>query len=431
MSFSFSVSDIVLVSQLAYKLYGALATGRKGAPSSFTELSGALFGLRCALDHLSRHATKIPSSTSLEDWEANKMRQNLDTMIGNCAATLSSLQEILGKYASDVPDAPATNVPLAPGKEGKRVALKKSLVVNFNRVKWVTEEKTLAEIRSKLQSHTAAIDLVVSTYLWYSLQFRLGKGLHADQGNPRASTREIHETLQSTSDKAEEMHKMMLDNSDTVQLIKEIHQLLLKSQQVHQPPALLSTYPGGDLNAGGSQVVRYSVPIRGKEATKIYGAATDTFHGKPEIGDRARIPSVNCQRDPTEYQLPLPVTHNTSISHSYHTQQNPSSALFTSPAVWLHEFESTLTDYLSSPSISTNDKRSRQTHIIKTLSALNTYLSSIPNKASRRDLRRQLGEEMVLARVFEKAQGVLGSAVVLVKLIETYEDDKAEDEGEP
>jgi len=168
MSFGFSVGDIVLISRLAYKLYGTLTTGRKGAPSSFTELSNALFGLRCALDHLSHHATKISSSTSLADLDANKMRQNLDIMIGNCAATLSNLQGILDKYIDDVPDAPATNVPLAPRKVGKRQALKRTAVVNFSRVKWITEEKTLAEIRSKLQSHTAAIDVVVNTFLWYS-----------------------------------------------------------------------------------------------------------------------------------------------------------------------------------------------------------------------------------------------------------------------
>jgi hypothetical protein len=169
MSFGFSVGDIIIISQLAYKLYGTLVTGRKGAPSSFTELSDAIFGLRCALDHLSHHAIKISSSTSLEVWDANKMRQNLDTMIGNCAATLNSLQEVLDKYTDDVPDAPATNVPFAPGKVGMRQAFKRTAVVNFSRVKWMTEEKTLAEIRSKLQSHTAAIDLVVNTFLWYSL----------------------------------------------------------------------------------------------------------------------------------------------------------------------------------------------------------------------------------------------------------------------
>jgi hypothetical protein len=167
MSFGFSVGDIVLVSQLTYKLYGTITTGQKGAPSSFAELSDALFGLRCALDHLSHHVPKISSSTSLADRNTNKLLQDLDTMIGNCAATLEGLQAILIKYANSVPSAPATDVPVAPGTVGKRQALKRNMAVTLSRVKWTTEEKSLAEIRSKLQSHTAAIDLVVNTFLWY------------------------------------------------------------------------------------------------------------------------------------------------------------------------------------------------------------------------------------------------------------------------
>jgi len=169
MSFGFSVGDILLVSQLSYSLYGTLTTGRKGASSSFTEVSDALFGLRCALDHLSHYAAKISSSTALTDWDTNKLLQNLDTLIRNCATTLNSLQDILNKYADDVPDAPATDVPLAPGIVGKRYVLKRTAKVTISKVKWTMEEKTLAEIRIKLQSHTAAIDLVVNTFLWYSL----------------------------------------------------------------------------------------------------------------------------------------------------------------------------------------------------------------------------------------------------------------------
>jgi hypothetical protein len=89
----------------------ALTTSQKGAPTSVVELSDTLFGLRCALEHLSHHAGKIQCATSLADWEANKMRQDLHTMAGNCAATLNSLQEILDKYTEDILDVPAANVP--------------------------------------------------------------------------------------------------------------------------------------------------------------------------------------------------------------------------------------------------------------------------------------------------------------------------------
>jgi len=222
------------------------------------------------------------------------------------------------------------------------------------------------------------------------------------------------------------MHKMILDNSDTPQLIKEIHQLLLKSQQARQPrqpPAVPLAYSDGHqggLDTGGS----WAVSI---------GGVTDKSHGEPENEFKARISSVNRQRVLAanctllpEYPRLLPDTRYTPVSPPYRT---PQTTLSTSPTLWLYTFESTLTAYLSSPIISLNAKRSRQTDILKTLSTLNTYLSSILDKASRRNLRRQLEEGSALAQVFEKAQGVLGGSVVLRKLIKTYEDDKAEDEN--
>src|SRR5207247_7810387 len=118
------------------------------------------------------------------------------------------------------------------------------------------------------------------------------------------------------------------------------------------------------------------------------------------------------------------------VPYHYRSSQTPiPPTLSTSPILWLQTFESTLTAYLPSSNISIDDKRSRQIYIVETLSTLNTYLSSVRERGSQRDLRRQPEDGSALARVFEKAQSVLGGAVVLRKLIETYEDDKAEDEG--
>ena len=59
MSFGFSVSDIILVSQLAYKLYLTVTSGRRAAGKDLRELEDVLFGLRCALDHLAKATEDI------------------------------------------------------------------------------------------------------------------------------------------------------------------------------------------------------------------------------------------------------------------------------------------------------------------------------------------------------------------------------------
>ena len=61
MSFGFSVGDVVLVGQLAYRLYNSLKADPRPATK---ELQDALFGLRCALDHLGRQANAISSRLS-------------------------------------------------------------------------------------------------------------------------------------------------------------------------------------------------------------------------------------------------------------------------------------------------------------------------------------------------------------------------------
>lgn len=61
MSFGFSVGDILPVSQLAYRLYSALSGCRRSAGKEF---ENAVFGLRCALDHLSRQADDITATAA-------------------------------------------------------------------------------------------------------------------------------------------------------------------------------------------------------------------------------------------------------------------------------------------------------------------------------------------------------------------------------
>jgi hypothetical protein len=226
---------------------------------------------------------------------------------------------------------------------------------------------------------------------------------------------------------------MILNNSDSPRLIKEIHQLLLGWQQVRQAPAVPPAHPVGHRNgndADSFQAACCAVPM-GKEIV-----AEEQSLREPENELQARISAVNRQRALVAHHtsLPkgpqrLPVRGKAPDLRYCRTAQTPSlPTLSVSPSLWLRTFENTLTEYLSSPTVSPEDKRRRQIHIQECLSALNMHLSSIQDKASRRNVRRQLEEGAALARTFEKGSRVLMGSVVLRKLIETYEDDKADDE---
>jgi hypothetical protein len=158
MSFGFSVTDIVSVSQNAYRLYGRL----KNAGSEFAELSDTVAGLHLTLNYVSRHAARIYSA-HLEDQDATDMHQRLDAIVANCASTLEDLQKILDKYKEHLPDQ-TTNAPLQQGIMG---TFRAGLTRNVKRLTWAGRGNELNELREKLQNHIGAITAILSASTWY------------------------------------------------------------------------------------------------------------------------------------------------------------------------------------------------------------------------------------------------------------------------
>ncbi len=165
MSFGFSVSDILTTTQLAYKIYGVVQTGRKDAPASFGEVSDALFGLRCALEHLSQQVPKM--SSAIPTKETNKIYQDLGVMIGGCSNTLEQFEGYLARYGAFVAPAPSTNVPTRPGQTGRGKRLLTATKVEWKKIQWAKDEKVLLNMRQRLLGHQNAINMVVQTIQWY------------------------------------------------------------------------------------------------------------------------------------------------------------------------------------------------------------------------------------------------------------------------
>lgn len=178
MSFGFSIGDIVLVSQLAHRLYFTVTTGRRSAGKDLKELEDVLFGLRCSLDHLGKAAKDISATTSnRQDANANVVRQKLDTMVNACSATLQELDSVTKRYreaahtdesdvVGDTTGLPATGIATNPNQKRSLDRLKQSVRVNWMKIRWDMERASLNEYRQKLQAHTDAINIVLNTFLW-------------------------------------------------------------------------------------------------------------------------------------------------------------------------------------------------------------------------------------------------------------------------
>jgi hypothetical protein len=180
MSFGFSVGDILLVSQLAYKLYSTVTSGRRSAARDLKELEDVLFGLRCALDHLGNAVKDISvAASNRQDANAVDMRQKLDTMVDSCGTTLQELDSVTKKYreaanqgegdvVDDTADLLAIGPSTNPNKNKRSISqVKQNLRVNWMKIRWDIERNSLSEYRVKLQAHTDAINIVLNTFLWY------------------------------------------------------------------------------------------------------------------------------------------------------------------------------------------------------------------------------------------------------------------------
>jgi hypothetical protein len=179
MSFGFSVGDILLVSQLAYKLYSTVTSGRRAAARDLKELEDVLFSLRCALDHLGKAAKDISAAASnRQDASGVDMRQKLDTMIVSCRTTLEELDSMTKKYreaaaqgesnaVDAAADLSAIGLSTSPNKKRSMPQVKQKLRENWMKMRWDVERNSLSEYRVKLQAHTDAINIVLNTFLWY------------------------------------------------------------------------------------------------------------------------------------------------------------------------------------------------------------------------------------------------------------------------
>jgi hypothetical protein len=88
-------------------------------------------------------------------------KEKLDVMIDSCASTLQELDQVTEKYRNVESQA-------NKGKTKLRTLgdVKKSIQVNWQRVRWDHEKQSLQQYREKLKSHTDAINLMLTSVTW-------------------------------------------------------------------------------------------------------------------------------------------------------------------------------------------------------------------------------------------------------------------------
>ena len=150
----------MLLSQLSVRIYRTLTTGRRGASNDLREISNILFGLRCALDHLSDVADDLAmgiNSSRSVDVDGEQARRRLDQMVRNCATTLEDLDAATLKYRDVVQQSDDVTLMDSASSETRRAKMKRSFASEITKIRWDIDKGNIKLYRDKLQAHTDAI----------------------------------------------------------------------------------------------------------------------------------------------------------------------------------------------------------------------------------------------------------------------------------
>ncbi|CAI7586349.1 unnamed protein product [Penicillium bialowiezense] len=163
---SLSVGDIILCTQIVYRLLTAATIGRKSALRDLRELESVLLGLSCSLDHLqnvtavilSREANLSPES------DAINLQQSFGVMIHSCRKALEDLEQATAKYRDTIKE-PSSTQTLGSTGPSRLVKIKSQ----WRSFMWDFRGESLTRYRQKLETHTAAINLMLNTFMWSSM----------------------------------------------------------------------------------------------------------------------------------------------------------------------------------------------------------------------------------------------------------------------
>lgn len=154
-----SIGDIVLCSQIAYRLLTAATTGRKNAPRDLRELEHTLLALDCSLNYLQK-ASSVILSRNINPPDAD-IQQHLGFMVRSCRQTLEDLERMTAKYRDIIKESTSCQSIASPGSTSLA-----NLKIQWRRFMWDLRGESLTRYRQKLETHTAAINLMLNTCIW-------------------------------------------------------------------------------------------------------------------------------------------------------------------------------------------------------------------------------------------------------------------------
>lgn len=151
MSFAPSVGDILMLSQLAWKIGRAFTTGKKSSPAEFAEVERESNGLSVALKLV---AETLHEDTSVLSHADKNTQLAVSTILASASTTLSDLESFVDQYR-------VIKQKRTDGGFIVERSWSEAVIANYKKVKWTTEGGDITELRNMLHMHTNTINLTM------------------------------------------------------------------------------------------------------------------------------------------------------------------------------------------------------------------------------------------------------------------------------
>ncbi|MCJ1320126.1 hypothetical protein MMC15_005463 [Xylographa vitiligo] len=274
-----SIGDILMLSQLAWKIGCAFTAGRAGAPAQFQEVENELKSLTTAITLL---AESLDEDGSLLARADGRTREGLDKILGCCRQTLDALDSFVNQYQEvRRPDEAGG---LATQKSWRSVLLK-----NYKKIIWTTEGGSIQSLRNMLAMHTQSVSLTMQ-----ALQSR--------------SLSRLEKVIEPVADQINEMHNRL--NGDLDIKIDEIHLVMLSLQAGMQQGSPMiwpsrTESVASRRSSSGSPVLRprraptYSLVAEGKERESLASQSSSRYPQTPQKTPELSDSELSVQSPPT------------------------------------------------------------------------------------------------------------------------------------
>lgn len=146
-----SIGDILMLSQLAWRIGRAFTSGRAGAPTEFQEVENELHGLTKSLTLLAEALDQDDSIISRAD---EKTKEGLDKILECCRQTLENLDSFVSQYQE-------IKRPDGGINEATQRSWKRLLIRNYKTICWTGEGGTIQALRNMLHMHVNSISLTM------------------------------------------------------------------------------------------------------------------------------------------------------------------------------------------------------------------------------------------------------------------------------